>query len=905
MADVIDLQNPESWGTIAAAIVAAFAGTYKQDNAKDVVASGILSARGGIVGLALRLASEIGVRTGQALVDMEEPVLPVLAGFIAPMVANMLGGDVDASAFANRANTEGRNAAASALVETFLTRLAGDNVGIAEPGDEGAKRVATAGLQAALEGWFMAAVPELLSDLMPAEWLHFTAFSHLPEEIISALGIGRLVRRALTPLVNATATIPMTWATNKTYRPKLLAESTALRQFLRGSWDWVDAEEELARMGYTSERMDALLNELSKFMSASECWRLMRAGQLSRADAIQHLRDSGDTQDLATARITLEQIAEITAFETAMADAAVTAYAERRIDDAILGQYTAGTTIDEQHGAQLRELAAAKRQLRTKGLTPAEALACVEAGILNVIDYRNALIRDGYDDDSVTALELLARTKLDASKTAAEHKQVLADQKAADAKTKADAAAAKKAQIDAARALKQQGSISELEHAVVIGTIPIARLEQVLNQEFTPDTVGIYVADVEAKRQTYVEAQKKAADAATRAANKGLNVAQLSQAVYDNVIDVNTFAAGLAAKGITGDDAAILTATVRARKTDLDAARAKRAEADRKASQKKISLGNLETLVLLGHRTMADYDALLASLGYDDASRAAMDDLLQSKISAQAQGTTLRAELLKTAPAKALTLMQMRNAVIRGDQTIDQFAQAVLKAGYTADAQAVLVDELRTDVAAADAARLRRSQGDTTGGPIVIPLATVQKAARLGTITPDAYEARLTAGGYSADDIALEMDLLTAEIAKSAGAKQTQAGAPTPTTGKGLTLTALAAAVKRGDATIDDYRAAAASAGLSSDAIDTLVGELHDALVVKQDAKSAHDNIAAAFAQAGISLTDLEQQVRVGALTIAALEAQIQTFGYTAADAQLVGSLLEGELAGASATTAA
>lgn len=893
-------QEPVSYDQIANQFGLALAGYISWDKFRDTWVGA--KAQGHQASLASFLAniSPISLKVGEGLVELEEPVLSFLAPFIAPMIANMLGGTVDESLFTKSGTVEQRSSAARALVETFMQRLVGDNTDVAQPTDEGAKRVATAGLQAALEGWFLAAVPELVSDLMPFDIGHFSAFTALPEEVISALGIGRLVRRALTPLVNATAATPMLWATNKTYRPKLLAESTALRQFLRGKWDWTDVEEELARQGYTSERIDALLNELGKFFNPTEVNELVQAGKWTADEGLQHLRNAGFDENHANDALQLEGVRRFKTQNDTLFVLGEDAFAAGRIDESTLDAFFNSFAPAPADAALAMERARAKRTLAKRELTSAEALACWKAGVLNAIDYREALLRENYSDAAVEALELLNRGLLDAKKTAAEHKAELAAEKAAAAKVKADAAVAARARIDAARALKAQGSIAELEHAVITGLIPISRLEQSLAPQFDAETVGIYVADVTAKRAAYVALQAKQQAAATRAANKGLDVAQLEFAVYEGTIGMDVFANALTAKGIVGADAQMLTAAVSAKKTDLDAAKALRAAAALRAANKHINIAREEQLVERGIHTMAQYDALLVTLGYEDAARAAMEQLLQAKVDERAKAATIRKTPSLTPSFGGLTLAEMRRAVILGEQTIDQFDTWLTNAKYTADAHAVLVAELRDDVAVAEAARLKRSQGDTTGGPVVVPLTTIAKAARLGVITPAAYSQRLQAGGYSSDDVALELDLLTAEMSKTAANKKTAAGTPPAPGSKGLTLAQLHTAVVAGVASIQDYQAAAAASGLTVDATNTLVAELQDALTVAAAAKLRRATMVAELAAKGVSAPDLEAAVRAGTLTVVAFEAKLQAFGYTAADAQLVGSLLETELAAAS-----
>jgi hypothetical protein len=127
--------------------------------------------------------------------------------------------------------------------------------------------------------------------------------------------------------------------------------------------------------------------------------------------------------------------------------------------------------------------------------------------------------------------------------------------------------------------------------------------------------------------------------------------------------------------------------TAVARQADLDRARAKRREADEAAAHRSIDLGRFEQLVRHGVRTLAQYDALLASLGFDEAARAGMRELLSLKVADDATARRLRAEAATKPAAPGLTLEQVRRAVLLGVQTVDQFESYLLARRYTVDAQ--------------------------------------------------------------------------------------------------------------------------------------------------------------------------------------------------------------------------
>jgi hypothetical protein len=286
-----DIQDqPESWAAIGEQIAAGIAKHVSFDGMSEVGANGILLAVVAAVRALSNMAKPFATAGGKMMVELEEPILPVFASFLAPVVSNMFGSEAGADAFASRGNRSGRESAAGGLVEAYMTALAGDKDGELEPSDEGAKRIASAGVHAALEGWFNAWILEMLGDTIPWEWLKFKDLTKLPEDIIGALGVGRLTRRAFAPLVDATAATPMKRFANQKYRPNLLSEGDIVRAFLQGDYTREDAADELSQLGYSDQRQDIILKGATKFLSIADSLVLIRDGLFDRQFALDNAR---------------------------------------------------------------------------------------------------------------------------------------------------------------------------------------------------------------------------------------------------------------------------------------------------------------------------------------------------------------------------------------------------------------------------------------------------------------------------------------------------------------------------------------------------------------------------------------------------------------------------------------
>lgn len=858
----------------------------------DAIAKGNVTTSGAMVQVLLQSPEMLATLLNAAKDKLE----PVIAPFIAALASTVLGVDLTPQDFKQKVDPAGGGAIGAALANLFMRAIIGGTTAL-EPGDEAARRMMGVSAELIVDSWGEGIIFDELLDALPFV-NGVNAMAELGHQIVDALGFGRLMRVGLSPLIRTIVATPLQWQTDKTFRPTLLTASTVARQVARGRWTAAQAKEELARAGYSDDRIDALLNEQTRFLGETDVQLLALRGVWTQDEAKQYLQAAGYDQATAEAMLRVSGLREWISIETTTADNIISAYAAGRIDQATRDQLLT-TIVDETARRNFYESAAdARRVAAQKPLTPAEARRLAKAGILAVPDYRDALEREGYTADAVDALELELQQEIDTTAKLADLKkqQLAAKIAAATAKAKLAAQRAQEAEQKAAEA--QRGSVAELETAFVRGLIPLTRFTEVLGYHYDADTVRILSALAQAKRADYVAKQQKAADKLKGGGPKVLTVASLQQAVLDNLLTLDEYRQRLASLGYDAGDVDLLGEVMADKKAAYDAAQQTRAAATKKAAAKSISLSRFETLVRRGARTMADYDQLLQSLGYDEASRAALADLLKIKIADDQKAATLRANAPPPPGGRGLTLAEMRRAVLLGVKTDHDYSTLLVQLGYSTDAQQTLMGELRDDEASAAAARQRRSTTTATTGARALPLATIARAARLGLIPVSVYQQRLVDAGYTPDDIAIEMDLLTTEMADTAAARRTAATTTVPGGGKPLTLAEVAAAVKHGVQSLDDYRAAAAAAGLAPDAVDTQVRVLGDELAATKDAKARRDAIVGKLTATSTPLALLEEQVRAGSRSIPSYVATLQQEGVAPDDAALLGSLLSGELAG-------
>lgn len=258
--------------------------------------------------------------------------------------------------------------------------------------------------------------------------------------------------------------------------------------------------------------------------------------------------------------------------------------------------------------------AAAAAVPTAKGITIGQLAAEVIAGIRPIGDYSTALTAANYGHEDQVDLTALLQLKVDQAKSVA----------------------AKKAA--AGKALAAKGiSLPAAERAVKLGVVPVSVYTSLLQSlNYTPDAVQVLTNSLIAELGAAKKAQTAATSAATTLAAKHISLPELEKAVIGGVRPIGDYAAALYGANYGASDVTTLMQLLQLKLDHAADAAAAHADAEGKATQKGISLGKEEAAILSGDKTMADYDALLSALGYDDVDRATLEALLQAKVDAKA-----------------------------------------------------------------------------------------------------------------------------------------------------------------------------------------------------------------------------------------------------------------------------
>jgi hypothetical protein len=285
--------------------------------------------------------------------------------------------------------------------------------------------------------------------------------------------------------------------------------------------------------------------------------------------------------------------------------------------------------------------------------------------------------------------------------------------------------------------------------------------------------------------------------------------------------------------------------------------------------------------------------ARLAKIADAQAARAAATAKRQAAAAAKAQAAVAKRDQLAAEHADfSGTLAQAERLYVRGLMSAVTYRATLVDHGVTsADADALLTAATQ-DRDARAALLAKRAAAGVSNAPRALALATLIHAARIGVRSIDDVRSTMQARGYSAADIQLEVDELTAEIATAQAAAAKRGGVAGQVRTPTLTLGQLERSVLDGVLTVDQYGAVLASRGVSATDIATLVADLRVRLDARAFAEQRRALAEQRLEASHLSLATEEKAVIEGLKTMGDFQAFLASKGFDVDDQAVLIDLL-------------
>jgi hypothetical protein len=226
---------------------------------------------------------------------------------------------------------------------------------------------------------------------------HLTQIREIGEDVAKNLGLGRLQRRALGPLLDNTIAKPYDRQLRAKYRQDAISEAQLVKAFNRGKLSEADVRKHLAEKGYPDDQITELVHQLTSHLTDAEVNLLLRYGVIDEATAVQMLVDEGWPEATARTKLKVLQTQKLDTLEGQYVNAWETICVDRRIDDQTFLDGLNSTHLSDAEKEWERKYVSIKRENPHTDPTLAQMQGFYADGLITLDDWDQFLKAKGYD----------------------------------------------------------------------------------------------------------------------------------------------------------------------------------------------------------------------------------------------------------------------------------------------------------------------------------------------------------------------------------------------------------------------------------------------------------------------------------------------------------------------------
>jgi hypothetical protein len=233
----------------------------------------------------------------QVLSQLRQDAAPALSEVAGAVMGEFLGFEVHADQLDQRQGFEGNvaraNVIGSALHDLLTREFTPDGVVTPETGAAAARTFSGYNINFAAQNAILSLFFDMAS-IHQAEQIR-----ELGVEVAQNLGLGRLHRSAMKPLIDNLIVHPYTKYMNAKYQQTGLSEQRLCQAFLAGDVDATALQQGLLHLGYPVALHDIVVHGYTPQLTVNEVYALIKAGDVPQAEAIGLLRKQGWSEDFA------------------------------------------------------------------------------------------------------------------------------------------------------------------------------------------------------------------------------------------------------------------------------------------------------------------------------------------------------------------------------------------------------------------------------------------------------------------------------------------------------------------------------------------------------------------------------------------------------------------------------
>lgn len=304
---------------------------------------------------------------------------------------------------------------AQQLGDVFLTMMQGQfgNGGVQSPddGEKAAKALAGYGINFATSNTFLSWMIELGTDGK------FGDFDKLGEDVAAAVGLGRLTRRALQPLVRNAISHPYDRKMRALYRPDILSAPELVKEFLAGRMTEDQCDAFLAQHGFADDLIAAIKAQHTPSLHSAEIEELIALGAIDAVSGSGQLKQQGLPDSIVSWQLQLHTRKRLAHLRDRILSEVLTQINQGFADPSDIEKWFTQLSIPQDEAQMWRQAAGLAAERTRKRLSHGDMLFLYEAAQITDVDVEAWARDEGYTENDVQQLLTVFRLKAAAAAT--------------------------------------------------------------------------------------------------------------------------------------------------------------------------------------------------------------------------------------------------------------------------------------------------------------------------------------------------------------------------------------------------------------------------------------------------------------------------------------------------------
>lgn len=251
-------------------------------------------------------------------------------------------------------------------------------------------------------------------------------------EVATNLGLGRLHRSAMKPLIDNLIVKPYSKYMNDKYQQQSLTEQQLCQGYLSGLIDRPTLTQELKYLGYPITLHDVVVSFYTPQLTVQEVEALIKSGSTTEADGIALLRHNGWSADFATTKLQAVRAERLLRLEERIAHTMEGLVRDRYMDTETFSQQLSELHLSDNEATLYRQNVAVYLEHQYKHFTLAEITYMIDHNIITQQDVDDWAASIGFNEQDRLTLSLyFASKELDYEASVQAKKDAAAKKKAA------------------------------------------------------------------------------------------------------------------------------------------------------------------------------------------------------------------------------------------------------------------------------------------------------------------------------------------------------------------------------------------------------------------------------------------------------------------------------------------